>query len=74
MAYFTAATDLGHHAVEVMARVGGLSGRARVRVVPDLPWRFDFEQIELGPNRAGEPPITWVGARYRHVIRDLDGN
>jgi hypothetical protein len=22
----------------------------------------------------GEPPITWIGARYRHKVRVLDGN
>ena len=21
-----------------------------------------------------DPPVTWVGARYRHVVRELDGN
>jgi hypothetical protein len=37
-----------------------------VRIVPQLPWSFDFEGLK-------EPPVTWVGARYRHVIRELDG-
>ncbi|MEZ6068926.1 MAG: PQQ-binding-like beta-propeller repeat protein [Pirellulales bacterium] len=60
------AEDQGHYAVTVTAKVGDLSGSARVRVVPDLPWQFDFS--------AGEVPITWVGARYRHQIRDVDGN
>ena len=35
-------------------------------MVPELPWKFDFAD--------GQVPITWVGARYRHVIRDVDGN
>jgi hypothetical protein len=34
--------------------------------VPNLPWKLDFE--------SGEIPITWVGARYRHVIRKVEGN
>ncbi len=40
---------------------------ARVRIVPPLPWSFTFDGLS-------EPPVTWVGARYRHVVRDLDGN
>ena len=57
----------GHVATYVTAKVGDLTGRARVRVVPQLPWSFDFEDAE-------DPPITWVGARYRHVLRDVDGS
>jgi hypothetical protein len=48
------------------AKVGDLTGEARIRVVPPLPWKFDFSD--------GEVPITWIGARYRHQVRDLDGN
>jgi hypothetical protein len=43
-----------------------LQGEARIRVVPELPWKFDFA--------TGEVPATWVGARYRNVIRDVDGD
>jgi hypothetical protein len=32
-----------------------------------LPWKFDFEGLK-------EAPITWVGARYRHVMRPVDGS
>jgi hypothetical protein len=64
---FTAAPQAAHSATFVSARVGDLVGRARVRVVPDLPWHFDFEGSR-------EPPITWVGARYRHVVRNIEGN
>ena len=42
--------------------------------MPALPWKFDFEDIAIGDNGKGEPPITWVGCRYRHVIREVDGN
>ncbi|MCR9120261.1 MAG: hypothetical protein NXI22_25275, partial [bacterium] len=51
----------------VTGKVGELSGTARVRIVPNLPWEFDFNEMK-------EPPITWVGARYRHIIRDIDGD
>ncbi|MCB9922048.1 MAG: PQQ-binding-like beta-propeller repeat protein [Planctomycetaceae bacterium] len=59
---FKAATDAPHTATIITAAVGDLTGRARVRVVPDLPWKFDFEGLS-------DLPVTWVGARYRHVIR-----
>ena len=67
--------DAAHKAAIVIAKVGELTGQARVRVVPPLPWKFDFEEVAINPEtQKGEPPITWVGARYRHVVRDLGGN
>jgi len=63
---FTAGEE-GHSAAIVTARVGDLVGQARVRIVPDLPWSFDFTGLT-------DLPITWVGARYRHVLRNVDGN
>jgi len=73
---FTASTEGSVHAATIVkARVGDLVGRARVRIVPPLPWKFDFENVNISPTRkAGEPPITWVGARYRHVVREMDGS
>lgn len=64
---FTAPTDAAHVAAFVSAKVGTLTGQARVRIVPPLPWKFDFD------NQA-EPPVTWIGARYRHVLREVDGS
>jgi hypothetical protein len=64
----TVPADAGHTATVVKASVGSLTtGLARIRIVPSLPWRFDFEGLS-------QPPITWVGARYRHVVRSVDGN
>ncbi len=48
-------------------QIGNLRGRARVRIVPPLPWTFTFDDLS-------DAPVTWVGARYRHVVRDLGGN
>ncbi len=68
-----------HVGAIVTAKVGSLEGRARIRSMPPLPWRFDFEDIALsadpkgGPSR-GEPPLPWIGMRYRHVIREVDGS
>jgi len=59
--------DALHVASYVTAKVGDLTSTAGVRIVPPLPWKFDFEELSA-------PPVTWVGARYRHIIRDVDGN
>ena len=64
---FTAPADAKHVATYVTAKVGDLTGRARIRIVPPLPWAFDFEGLT-------DPPITWVGARHRHVMRKIEGN
>ncbi len=64
---FKAPADAKHQAAYVTAKVGDITGKARIRIVPDLPWRFDFEGLS-------DLPITWVGARYRHVIRSMDGS
>jgi len=74
---FTAASGQDHTITIVKATSGKLTAEARVRVVPPLPWKFNFNEIPLaaGPTGRleGEPPVTWVGARYRHKIRELDG-
>ncbi|MBW3597287.1 MAG: PQQ-binding-like beta-propeller repeat protein [Planctomycetes bacterium] len=64
---FQASPDAAHKAAYVKASVGDVSGESRIRVVPPLPWKFDLEGLS-------EPPVTWVGARYRHVIRNVDGS
>ncbi len=68
-----------HAAALVTAKVGDLTGRARIRSMPPLPWKFDFEETPLAPDPKtgvvkGEPPLPWVGMRYRHVVREVDGS
>ena len=75
---YTAPADK-HAAALVTAKVGSLEGKARIRSMPPLPWTFDFEEIALEPNPKGgpprgEPPLPWVGMRYRHVVRTVDGS
>lgn len=52
------------HPVYVTAKVGKLAGKARARVIPELPWSVDFND--------GVIPITWVGIRYRHIPLDFE--
>jgi outer membrane protein assembly factor BamB len=64
---YTAPDGKEHVAAFITAKVGELTARSRIRVVPKLPWKFDFEGLK-------DAPITWVGARYRHVMRQVDGS
>lgn len=64
---YTAPKDAAHVAAKITAEVEGVkSPAARVRVVPALPWSFDIADKQV--------PVTWVGARYRHQVREVDGN
>ena len=68
-----------HAAAIVTAKVGDLEGKARIRSMPPLPWKFDFEEISLAADPKtgvvkGEPPLPWIGMRYRHVVREVDGS
>jgi outer membrane protein assembly factor BamB len=63
---FKAPPDVPHTAAIITAQVGDVAGRARIRIIPPLPWKFDFEGLT-------DAPLTWVGMRYRHVARQMDG-
>ena len=52
----------------VKATAAGLTGVARLRVVADLPWTFDFEG-------AGDaPPAHWINATGKFAVREIEGN
>ncbi|MFM8579049.1 MAG: PQQ-binding-like beta-propeller repeat protein [Planctomycetaceae bacterium] len=73
------APEGSHAAAIVTAKVGAIEGRSRIRSMPPLPWNFDFDEIALSPDPKtgvprGEPPLPWIGMRYRHVVRDVDGS
>ncbi len=57
----------GGHAGYVKATFGGVTGTARVRVVPPLPWSFDFEKPA-----ADAAPLWWVGANGKVFQRPLE--
>jgi outer membrane protein assembly factor BamB len=65
---FTADASASPQAGSVKATAGAISGAARIRVIPDLPWTFDFES-------GGEvPPAYWANATGKFAVRDLDGS
>ena len=53
----------------IEAKVGEVSGQARVRVVSDPPYSDDFESYE-----AGKRPPYFLGYISRFSVADLDGN
>jgi outer membrane protein assembly factor BamB len=65
---FTADQSTAGQAGLVKATVGSLSATARIRVIPDLPWTFDFE------DGRDVPPPQWVNATGKFAVRDLDGS
>jgi hypothetical protein len=65
---FQPAAGTQHQAGTLVAMVGELSGEARVRVIGDLPWEFDFDQMT-----AGKAPHFWIAAGRPWQIREVDG-
>ena len=66
---FTPAADAGPQAGVVKAAVGTLAASARVRVIPALPWSFDFE------GTTGEaPPPFWINSTGKFFVRDHGGS
>ncbi len=64
------------------AKLDGLKGYIRGRVLPNLPIRENFEGFELSgmttntvepPTAFAYPPLPWIGARFRFEVREVDG-
>ena len=63
----------------VKATVGGVTGTARVRVIPPLPWTFDFEAAPAAPAAGAKPdpaaegpPMWWTGAPGKVFQRTVE--
>jgi hypothetical protein len=63
---YKAPADLEHHCALVTVKSGELAGTARVRIVPPLPWKWDFNEDE-------DVPLTWIGGRVRYRVQDVNG-
>ncbi|MCG8450590.1 MAG: PQQ-like beta-propeller repeat protein [Pirellulales bacterium] len=63
---YTASQETTHRASLAVCKIEGLTGSARIRIVPPLPWKFNFNNQE-------KVPLTWVGGRVRYVVRNEDG-
>jgi len=53
---------------DITATVGTLSGTARVRVVPPLPWTVDAAAMPLNA-----PPVGWINAATKYAVKETDG-
>jgi outer membrane protein assembly factor BamB len=51
--------------IKLTAKVGELTSTSRVRVIPKLPWSFDFND--------GKIPPVWIGAEYRYKPAEVGG-
>jgi hypothetical protein len=63
---YQASAENEHRCALVTCKTGDLVGTARVRIVPQLPWKFDFNDGE-------KVPLTWLGGRVRWEPREVDG-
>lgn len=60
---YTAGESKSGNAVMITATHGSLKSSARARVIPPLPWSFDFEDKKV--------PLHWIGMAYRHQPAEL---
>jgi outer membrane protein assembly factor BamB len=65
---FTADAAAGPQAGTVKATVGKYTAASRIRVIPDLPWSYDFE------NSGETPPAHWINATGKFAVRALDSS
>jgi outer membrane protein assembly factor BamB len=56
-----------HECALIQCKFGDVSGTARVRIIPPLPWKFDFDHVT-------DVPLTWLGGRVRWQVRGKDGD
>jgi hypothetical protein len=66
---FTVSIQAKGQAGKVRAAVGSLSGAARVRVIPPLPWNEDFSSYDVGAL-----PPWWMNSRIKYAVKEIEGN
>jgi outer membrane protein assembly factor BamB len=64
---FTPAAGIGQAGL-VKATIGSATGAARIRVVPDLPWEYTFDDM------GDAPPPYWINATGKFAVREVEGN
>lgn len=63
---YEAPAENEHQVALVTCKVGDVAGTSRIRIIPPLPWKFDF-------NKDKAIPLTWLGGRVRWEVRDEGG-
>lgn len=66
---FTAAADGGAHSGMLKAAVGNVTGAARIRVIPPMPYSEDFSSIPVD-----KAPGTWLNTDGKYIVREVEGN
>lgn len=69
---FTASADGGPQGGQLKATVGNVTGFARVRIIPALPYSEDFSNVP-----EGKAPRYWLntdGVPIKYSVREVDGN
>jgi outer membrane protein assembly factor BamB len=61
------------------ATLGDLKGYIRGRVMPNIPFKQDFEAFSLTETNIegtlfAYPPLPWIGARFKFDVREREGN
>lgn len=64
----TVPSDLQGQWGNVVAKVEGIEGHARVRQLPKLPYKQDFEKVPPGGVPAG-----WINSQIKFQVREVDG-
>lgn len=62
---FKAPTAKSAAGIKLTAKVGELTSTSRIRVIPELPWQFDFND--------GKIPPVWIGTEYRYKPAEVGG-
>ena len=61
------AADAAPSATNITAALGELSGSARSRIVPSIPFAYDFDT-------GARPPAHWIGVGPKWELRELEGD
>lgn len=65
----TGALEAGY----VVARLGDLEAKARVRAAGSLPWEEDFNDLPAGEFPKGGFPSGWLGRGKKAHVNEIDG-
>jgi len=66
---YIASSDKVAQAGILKATAAGVTGQARVRVVPPLDWSWDFESMNVDT-----VPMEWVNCNTKYAVRQEEGN
>lgn len=65
---WTVPADARAQGGEVKGTAGGVTGTARIRVIPTLPWNVD-----VAGSPVDAPPSWWMNATAKYAVKEIDG-